>query len=87
MSALLRSALVGGLTATFVVAAAFAPRLLDGPDEVRIQQATADDTTTTIESVTTVSEFDSVIALEWDGGSMANPGLVAGDGGPRAGLK
>ena len=36
----------------------------------------------------TDAQFDSVVALEWDGGSMANPpGLVPGDGGPRAGQK
>jgi len=58
----IRSALVGGLAATFVVAAAFAPRLLGAPDEVRVRQAGTDATTTTLEAATAATEPSTTTA-------------------------
>jgi hypothetical protein len=42
-----KSALVGGLAATFVVAASLAPKLFDHPSEVRFHRTASDEVTTT----------------------------------------
>jgi hypothetical protein len=58
-----------------------------GPFEI-VAPAPLNGGTFTVQVDTPDAHFQSVVALEWDGGSMVNPpGLVPGDGGPRAGQK